>query len=99
MKKYYSFYVGLPKSLKSEWVLLDDKIPAFNPFQAIVFHYWISHNKDFVRCRVPSSLSISNYYRMLVEFERVEPSHKGFTIAQFHQTRFIYSHDFLKMFK
>lgn len=98
-KKYYSFFVGLPRSPASEWILLDDKLPAASVFQAICFHYWIKNNDSFFKARFPASLSISNLYRCVVEFERVEGSHKGFTIVQFKKVRSIPSHIFLKDFK
>ncbi len=97
-KTYYSFFTGLPYSKSSDWVFWDDKIPAQNLKQAMVFHYWLRDEKTFKNKKYPTLLSLQ-MYRMVYEFELIEDSKKGFTIVQYKKTAVRLPHDFLKGFK
>ena len=94
--KYYSFVVSAPRTPVSHWRMLDIKVPAFNPKEALITHQFIKANchKNFI---IPNTYFIQSIYRQVIEFEKVRQ--KGVTNVTYKKIKVYSERDIAKWFK
>lgn len=110
MLRYYSFYMGHPKSFRDSWLLEDIKLPAPDAKCAIILHFftrryrnttgvtnaWVPNKHIY---QVPDEIVIEQSYRAVVEYEKVYRPHYGRTLVNFRKIRMLSQNEIVSFFK
>lgn len=106
---YWSFWIGHPTSLETEWIFKDHKIPASTIREAIIHesimrtYHFREFSNDYSRFKnrpydIPNQSYVWITYRRIVQFEKIYTPKRGYTVHQYKKIAVHSVHSFLKLF-